>query len=121
MILAAVGDFEAAERLVASMEAFAAQTDGSLGPRYRNAGIPAARAAIAHRRRDQARVLMPARRSLWQMGGSHAQRDVFTQILVDSLMRLGDSTRLRRVLDEVRAVPFEHLEDRTLYRAALAA
>ena len=124
MILAAVGDFDAAGRLLASMQTFAAETEGSLGPRYRNAAIPAARAAIAHRRGDHPGVvsaLMPARRSLWQMGGSHAQRDVFTQMLVDSLLELGDRTRLRRVLEEVRAVPFEHLEQRTLYRTALAA
>ena len=124
MILAAVGDFERADELVRSMEAFAAADPGSLGPRYRNAAIPAARAAIAWRCGDHARVartLLPQRRALWQMGGSHAQRDVFTQLLVDSLMKLGERVRLRTVLDEIAAVPFERVGERTLYRDALAA
>jgi tetratricopeptide (TPR) repeat protein len=124
MILAAAGEMEKAEALVASMDAFAAADRGSLGPRYRSAAIPAARAAIAHRRGDHravARALLPARRALWQMGGSHAQRDVFSQMLVDSLAKLGESARIATVLDEIRAVPFERLGERTLYREATLA
>lgn len=124
MILAGVGEMDRAEALVQSMDDFACAADsGSLGPRYRNAAIPAARAAIAHRRGEYAevvRVLLPARRALWQMGGSHAQRDVFWQILVDSLTRLGQRARLARVLDEIRAVPFADLDHRSLYAGALA-
>ena len=125
MILAAVGDMDAACALLQSMDDFAATADsGSLGPRYRNAAIPAARAAIAHRRGDHAgvvRALLPARRALWQMGGSHAQRDVFSQILVQSLLRLGERARLANVLAEIRAVPFADLDRRSLYRDAAAA
>jgi len=124
MILAAVGRMHEADQMVASMERFAAESTGSLAPRYRNAAIPAARAAVAHRRGDHVgvvRALMPARRSLWQMGGSHAQRDVFTQILVDSLLRLGERARLATVLAETRAVPFEHLDERSFYDRAAAA
>jgi hypothetical protein len=125
MILAAVGDLDAAEALVQSMDDYAATPEsGSLGPRYRNAAIPAARAAIAHRRGDHAgvaRALLPARRALWQMGGSHAQRDVFWQILVDSLQRLGLRPRLAGILAEIRAVPFAELDRRSLYRDAVTA
>jgi tetratricopeptide (TPR) repeat protein len=121
MILAALGEFDKAQALLASMKAFAAQCEGPLGARYRNAGIPAARAAIAHRRGDHqevANALLPARRNLWQMGGSHAQRDLYSQLLVDSLIKLGEHKWLATVLDEQRAVPFEHLEQRTLYADA---
>lgn len=121
MILAAMGEFDKAQALLASMKAFALQCEGSLGARYRNAGIPAARAAIAHRRgdhREVANALLPARRNLWQMGGSHAQRDLYSQLLVDSLMKLGEHKWLATVLDEQRAVPFEHLEERTLFADA---
>lgn len=125
MILAAVGDLEGAEALVQSMDDFAASGEsGSLGPRYRNAAIPAARAAIAHRRGDHAgaaQALLPARRALWQMGGSHAQRDVFWQILVDSLVRLGRPARLAGILAEIRAVPFADLDHRSFYADALAS
>ena len=55
------------------------------------------------------------------MGGSHAQRDLFTQLLVHALMQTGDRGRLATVLREAQRVPFEHLERRTLYRDALAA
>jgi len=122
MILAGVGEFDKAEALLGSMKSFAMQCEGSLGARYRNAGIPAARAAIAHRRgdhREVANALLPARRSLWQMGGSHAQRDVYSQLLVDSLMKLGEHKWLATVLAEQRAVPFEHIEGRTLYADAV--
>jgi hypothetical protein len=121
MILAAMGEFDKAQALLASMKAFALHCEGPLGARYRNAGIPAARAAIAHRRgdhREVANALLPARRNLWQMGGSHAQRDLYSQLLVDSLMKLGEHKWLATVLDEQRAVPFEHLEERTLFSDA---
>jgi hypothetical protein len=55
------------------------------------------------------------------MGGSHAQRDVFWQILVDSLQHLGRRSRLAGILAEIRAVPFAELDQRTLYRDAVAA
>jgi tetratricopeptide (TPR) repeat protein len=123
MILAACGEFDNAATLLNSMKTFAMHCEGSLGPRYSSAAIPAARAAIAHRRGDHRAVvnaLLPARRALWQMGGSHAQRDVYSQLLVDSLMKLGEHRWLATVLAEQRAVPFEHLEQRTLYADAVA-
>jgi tetratricopeptide (TPR) repeat protein len=123
MILAALGEMDKAEALVTSMQEFSLQCEGSLGPRYRNAGIPAARAALAHRRGEHQQVvnaLLPARRSLWQMGGSHAQRDIYTQLLLDSLMQLNDRQWLSTVLKEAGAVPFDKLNERTLYADALA-
>ena len=92
VILAATGRFEEADRLVASMQDFAARDTGTFGPRYRAAVIPAALAALAHRRGEHQMVLdllMPARRLLWQMGGSHAQRDLFFLLLADSARELG--------------------------------
>ena len=121
MILAAADRMERAEALVDSMQAFAAEDTGDLGPRYRAAAIPAALAAIAHRRGDHEAVvgaLLPARRSLWQMGGSHAQRDVFTQILIDSARRQGLDELVPVILGEVRAAGFAGVERRTFYADA---
>ena len=121
MILAALGEFTKAQTLLASMKTYSMQCEGTLGARYRNAGIPAARAALAHRRGDYRAVadaLLPARRALWQMGGSHAQRDLYTQLLVDSLIKLGERRWLDTVLCEQRAVPFGQLEQRTLFADA---
>jgi tetratricopeptide (TPR) repeat protein len=123
MILAAVGDAERALELLRSMEAFAQAEPGPLGVRYRAAAIPAARAAIAHRAGDldgTVAALLPARRSLWQMGGSHAQRDVFVQLLADACMRTGRLSELALLLREVAGTGFERVSERTLYAEASA-
>jgi tetratricopeptide (TPR) repeat protein len=109
VILAAGGHFREAEALVASMEAFASADAGTLGPRYRAAVIPAARAAIAHRKGQHQQVvdqLMPARRMLWQMGGSHAQRDLFFLLLADSARRLDRRDLQAIVLKDIEAAGF---------------
>jgi len=52
-------------------------------------------AMVAWRAKDHARVverLAPARQSIKQVGGSHAQRDLFTLILLDSAIRSGNAS-----------------------------
>ncbi len=123
LALAADGRFEAAEETLANMRAFAGEDLGSLGPRYVLAAIPSGEAAVAHRKGDHARVaeiLLPARRNLWQMGGSHAQRDLFFQLLVDSLRKLGRKDLLAVILQELGGVNFERLEERSSYADAAA-
>ncbi len=120
-ILAAAGRFGEADFLLRSMREFAANDEGTLGPRYRVAVIPAAEAAIAHRRGEHERVveiLMPARQLLWQMGGSHAQRDLFFLLLADSVRRLGRKDLLGIVLDDIRAAGFSDPAGRVGYREA---
>lgn len=120
-ILAAAGRFGEADLLLRSMREFAANDEGTLGPRYRVAVIPAAEAAIAHRRGEHERVveiLMPARQLLWQMGGSHAQRDLFFLLLADSVRRLGRKDLLGIVLDDIRAAGFSDPAGRVGYREA---
>jgi tetratricopeptide (TPR) repeat protein len=120
--LAAAGRLKDAEELVRSMYAFVAENKGDLGPRYALAAIPAAEASIAYRKGEHERVLrilMPARRNLWQMGGSHAQRDLFFQLLIDSAKRLDRKDVLALVLDEIASIGFEHLEERSSYADAL--
>jgi tetratricopeptide (TPR) repeat protein len=122
--LAAAGRFDEADDLVDGMRAFVAEDRGSLGPRYALAAIPAAQAAIAYRRGEHQRVLdvlMPARRNLWQMGGSHAQRDLFFQLLADAARRLDRRDVLEVFFEEMRGLGLEHLEERSSYADALAA
>ena len=124
LALAAAGRLAEATELVRGMEAFVAQDRGTLGPRYALAAMPAALAAIAHRKGEHQRVLdllLPARRNLWQMGGSHAQRDLFFQLLADSAHRLGRSDVLAVLFEEIRSAGLEHLEERSSYADALAA
>jgi hypothetical protein len=121
--LAAAGRFAEANELVRDMHAFVAQDRGTLGPRYALAAIPAAEAAIAYRKREHQRVLdilLPARRNLWQMGGSHAQRDLFFQLLADSAHRLGRADVLSVLFEELRSVGLQHLDERSSYADALA-
>ena len=114
-----------AEDLLASMCAFAADGSDVLHQRYAAAAIPAAKAAIVHAKGEHEAVLaglMPHRWCLWQMGGSHAQRDLFFQILGNSALALGRKDLLRLLLDDAAAIGFGRLEERSSYaEAALAA
>ncbi|MGF1623520.1 MAG: hypothetical protein ACFCVH_01440 [Alphaproteobacteria bacterium] len=119
-ILAAAGRDADAEGLVAAMRRFAGSDAGTLAPRYATAAIPAAAAAIAHRRGDHAAViahLLPARRMLWQMGGSHAQRDLFFLLLADSAIRAGRDDVLKLVLRDIAAAGFSDPGSRIGYHA----
>lgn len=123
MVLAATGRFAEADQLVAAMRTFVAGDTGTLGPATRIAAIPAAEASIAHRKGEHEAVLsalLPARRNLWQMGGSHAQRDVFWQLLVDSAVKLGRTDLAHQLLDEIAGIGFERVGQRTLYGSAAA-
>jgi tetratricopeptide (TPR) repeat protein len=118
MILAACGRFEEAAQLVQSMWQFAADDRGSLGSRVQVAAIPAAEAALAHRRGDYESVirwLLPARRDLWRMGGSHAQRDVFIQMLADACHKLNRHDYLTILFDENARVGFDRVRARSFY------
>jgi tetratricopeptide (TPR) repeat protein len=58
------------------------------------AGRAACEAGVAWRKKDYARVieqLAPVRQELWRIGGSHAQRDLFTLLLLDSAQKSGDA------------------------------
>jgi tetratricopeptide (TPR) repeat protein len=123
LALAAAGRFQEAEELIQLMKAFVIEGDGSLGPRYAMAVLPASEAALAYRKGEHQRVidiLMPARRNLWQMGGSHAQRDLFFQLLVDAAVKLERHDILTLLLDELRAIGFDHAAERSSYADAVA-
>ena len=83
--------------------------------------MPASEAAVAHRKSEHERVvelLMPARHMLWQMGGSHAQRDLFFLILADALLKTGQTGRLAIVLDDIERAGFADAASRIGYSAA---
>ncbi|MGQ0764635.1 MAG: tetratricopeptide repeat protein [Gemmatimonadota bacterium] len=100
MALAASGDATAVERFLESCERFARETTGTEALVMREVGLPLVHAAIAHRRGSYAEafdLLHPLRHRIQSIGGSHAQRDVFEQMLIDSAWRarrLDDATAL---------------------------
>jgi tetratricopeptide (TPR) repeat protein len=56
----------------------------------RDVGLAMAKAILAHRRQsygDASDLLFPVRHEIHRVGGSHAQRDVFEQLLIDSAIR----------------------------------
>jgi tetratricopeptide (TPR) repeat protein len=53
-------------------------------------GLPIALAIVAHRNRHYSRaadLLLPVKDDIYCVGGSHAQRDLFEQLLIDSTLR----------------------------------
>ncbi len=121
MILAAAGREERAQALVASMLAGAEGDEGPLGVAIRRAAAPCAQASIAHRRGEHDKVvttLMAARHDFPHMGGSHAQRDIFYQMLVDSCLKSGHDGELATLIQELKQIGFAQVEGRTLYSRA---
>lgn len=58
---------------------------------------------VAWRGKEYARaagLLAPVRRNLWKLGGSHAQRDLFVLILLDSALKSGSQSLAKSVLAE---------------------
>jgi tetratricopeptide (TPR) repeat protein len=90
MAIAAAGDAEAIERFMESCERFATSNSGTESSVMADVGLPLARAVLAHRRGAYGQVvdlLLPLRARFRTIGGSHAQRDVFDQLLIDAAHR----------------------------------
>ena len=122
MALTAVRRFELVDQLLDGMRA-QGTTGSGLGDTTRALGVPLVEAIAAHRRRDFDRVvdlLWPVRRDLHRVGGSHAQRDIFFQILVDAAMRAGRSAQVAIILEDIAGDRFCGVAGRTLYRDAAA-
>lgn len=120
MILAAVGQFDDCDTLLAHMREFEAG-EHTLASRYTEAALPAAQGAILHRCSDYSGaldIMLPARHKFWQMGGSHAQQDVFFQILVDSAFRLGQADLVNKLLTEIELIGFTEPSRRVAYESA---
>jgi len=85
------GEASAVERRLQAMRATAANGVEAAGL-YRAVGIPVVEALAAFHRGAYARaveLLLPVRFDLWQIGGSHAQRDVVNWTLTEAAIRAG--------------------------------
>ena len=106
MALAASGRAQSAKHFLETMRTVAA-TEVSEAPIYRDVGIPLCEALLAHRRGDYAvavDLLLPIRYGIVRIGGSHAQRDVFQQTLIDAALKAGRNQVARALLAERVAV-----------------
>jgi len=119
LILSASGQDQDCRQLLSAMESFSKDSSHDLASRYKDAAIPCAKAAIAHRRGDHAAVvesLAPARGALWQMGGSHAQQDIFFQLLADSVYKSGDKKFYASLMTEIEHIGFTSSISRAGYQ-----
>ena len=121
MVLSATGQFDEAAELLASMRNYANSERSNLSLSYSCVGIPICEAILAHRKNDfehVVRVLSPVRHDLSLIGASHAQRDVFYQILIDAAHRAGHADLVAVYLNDVARTGFTAPHSRTLYRNA---
>jgi tetratricopeptide (TPR) repeat protein len=92
MALAAAGKDGDFERWLASARAYAAQGRETQAAVLGTVGLALGEAALAHRQGDYTRALdrlLPMRDAIRRIGGSHAQRDLFAQLLIDSAVKSG--------------------------------
>ena len=95
-------DFAEAETLLAAIEDKAATSEAFDRVVWREVALPAARGVHAHARRDwsaAARNLGVANPRLTEIGGSHAQRDLFGQLLLDAHLKLGNWVIAEQMLE----------------------
>ena len=110
-VLAADHRFYEAQALINSLTE-SSRSGSSIAASFGNAAIPAAIASVAHRQKDYRKVidtLMPVRYRLDQMGGSHAQREVFLLMLADALQKEGESDLLAKLSLDLRETGFEEI------------
>ena len=92
MAFVGAGRGEAQQRLITAAER-AASAQGTNAMMSREIGVPVCEAFAAFGRSDYARkieLLMPVRGKANRMGGSHAQRDMFSWTLTEAAIRLGN-------------------------------
>jgi len=86
-----------ADALLRNIEAHAPRAPLSTRAAWQSVCVPAARGLAAHARGDFASTiegLGSALPRLVEIGGSHAQRDLFEQVYLDALMRIGSQAAL---------------------------
>ncbi|OUR78802.1 hypothetical protein A9Q83_06270 [Alphaproteobacteria bacterium 46_93_T64] len=91
--LARAGREEALNRLMASMEMMRRESPLFTRTAWAEVAIPAAKAFVAYAKGDFKlclALLAPARAQLQSIGGSHAQRDLFEQVWIQSLLKEKD-------------------------------
>lgn len=90
MALVAVGDTDSVDEFFNSCVRFSGDASNTEATVMADVGLPLAKAVVAHRRGAFGEVvtqLLPVRRRFRTIGASHAQRDIFDQLLIDAALR----------------------------------
>jgi hypothetical protein len=116
--LARAGRAAQAQALLVAIERHAARRTGEQATVWQRVCVPAARGLLAHANGDwktTVEALGHALPRMLEIGGSHAQRDLFTQIHLDALVKGGHLAAAQNLLQvQVRQQP----ESRRLHRQA---
>ena len=103
LALAAGGRDAAVERMLESLRAFAGEGAGTGGKVAGSVGVTLCRAVAHWYRGEYAQIvdaLAPVRYRLPLIGGSHAQRDLFHQLLIAAALGAGRHETARALLSE---------------------
>ena len=103
MSLTGAGRYDAAARYLASLESFSREEAPDAAAVTATLSLPVAEALLAHAKGEYGKcadLLFPLRKSLAPLGGSHAQQDIFHQILIDAAVRDGRRDLARSLLAE---------------------
>ena len=101
MTLAALGKQDVAARYIASLHEFAKSENNYCASITEPLVIPICEGVAAYESGDYdtaVEKLWPLRNKWAGIGGSHAQRDIFTQILIDAALNAGQLHRARNLL-----------------------
>jgi len=101
MALAAAGRGDEVARMLDSLSRYAAESGESQAAVAREPGLALVRAVIAHRSGDYGGAvdeLLAIRHAIQRLGGSHAQRDLFEEMLIDSALHAGRTETARALL-----------------------
>lgn len=102
LALVGAGRLQAAETLLGAVRRRGLD-HSTPGMMAREVGEPLLRGLLAHaseRHAEAVEILWPARETCHRFGGSHAQRDLIDQTLLDAAIRGGDSRLAKRLLNE---------------------
>ena len=107
--LARFGRMDAAQALLAGIERHALQRTGSEAIAWQRVCVPASRGLLAHACGDwetAVEALGHALPRLVEIGGSHAQRDLFAQVHLDAMVKSGHLAGAQNILQpQLRAQP----------------
>ncbi|CAN5441989.1 tetratricopeptide repeat protein [soil metagenome] len=92
-----------ADTLMRNMQAHASSLNGASLAVWESVCLPASRGLLAHARGDHAsavQALGQALPGMLEIGGSHAQRDLFSQVHLDAMIRSGHLSGAQHVLQQ---------------------
>jgi tetratricopeptide (TPR) repeat protein len=101
--LARAGRTELVNEMLFSMQAYARKALPYIQKTWIEVAIPAARGMAAHARGEWERAiaqLRPTLPRLYEIGGSHAQRDLFEQVYLDAWLRVEQNYQALQLLEK---------------------